>query len=108
MAILSAGGVLRSKKLQKGSTLSILANIPDISRSITDYEDVHAFSFFLKKQKKTNFLLNFKSKRSNPFIVCEEPPAPAQVEKAAIGGLKLPIFKLDLEPFSKVTTYDDI
>ena len=28
MAILSSGGVLRNKKLQKGSTLSITANAP--------------------------------------------------------------------------------
>jgi hypothetical protein len=32
LAILSAGGVLRSKKLQKGSTISLLNNAPAITK----------------------------------------------------------------------------
>ena len=46
LAILSAGGVLRSKKLQKGSTISLLANAPAINKEITECPDIHAFSFF--------------------------------------------------------------
>ena len=43
MAILSGGGVLRSKKLQKGSTLSILANAPAINKDIQDYANINIF-----------------------------------------------------------------
>ena len=49
LAILSTGGVLRNKKLQKGSTLSLLANAPAISKEVSDFSDVHIFSFFLKE-----------------------------------------------------------
>lgn len=70
MAILSGGGVLRSKKLQKGSTLSLLANLSSLNKEITDYEDIHLFSFFWREERKSNPLLSYATKRSNPFIVC--------------------------------------
>ena len=45
---MSSGGVLRSKKLQKGSTLSILANAPAIDKEVSEFSDVNIFSFFWK------------------------------------------------------------
>jgi hypothetical protein len=70
LAILSAGGVLRSKKLQKGSTLSLLANAPAINKDIIDYADIHLFEFYWQEQPKVNPLLAFQSKRASPFVKC--------------------------------------
>lgn len=102
MAILSAGGVLRSKKLQKGSTISLLSDTPAIAKEISECPDIHAFSFFWRPVAKTNPLLDFKSKRSSPFIQCEAPSP-----KASGGGVKPPLLKLSLKPFEEVN-YSDI
>ena len=79
MAILSTGGVLRNKKLQKGSTLSLLANAPAISKEVNNYSDIHLFSFFLKEEERKIPLLSYKSRRNSPFMIDNEPaqaPAP--------------------------------
>ncbi len=71
MSILSGGGVLRNKKLSKGSTLSLFANVPLVNKELTDYSSVHIFSFYLESKKKGNPLLNYRSERDSPFIICK-------------------------------------
>ena len=114
IAILSAGGVLRSKKLQKGSTLSMLANAPVINKEINDYAGIHVFELFWKEHQKENPLLAYQSKRISPFIECRNAePKPEQGVRSTggantvkpAGGVKPPLLKLNLnlKPFEQVT-----
>lgn len=92
LAILSSGGVLRSKKLQKGSTLPLLANLPSGNKEILDHTGIDIFSFFWTQTKKNNPLLAYRGNRDSPFIFCPE-AAPK------VGGIKPPLLKLSLKPF---------
>lgn len=68
LAILSSGGVLRNKKLQKGSTLPLLNSANINNKEINDYNDIHIFSVFWNRSTDKSALLGFRSKRKSPFI----------------------------------------
>lgn len=91
LAILSGGGVLRNKKLQKGSTLSLLSNSSMPNIGTADFADIHIFNVFSAQRTKGNPLLNFKAKKS-PFLQLEE-------KAVKSGGTKPPMLKLSLKPF---------
>ena len=91
MAILSGGGVLRNKKLQKGSTLPFLPSL-SYNKPITEYSDVHVLSFFWDLPSTKNRLLSYSSRRESPFIACEE-------ANPKITGVKPPPLSLILKPF---------
>ena len=105
LAILSTGGVLRNKKLQKGSTLSFLANAPAIPKEVDNFSNIHLFQFFLKEQEMENPLFSYKSRRSSPFMIDNE-PAQAPAPKSSGGSMKPPLLKLNLSPFSQATYAD--
>lgn len=112
LAILSGGGVLRNKKLQKGSTLTLVPTTPTTPTSNPqlkdsgDWLEVDIVRVFLE-ERRPHPLMGFRARRS-AFIQCEEKAAVVErgvergVEKVG-GGVKPPMLKLSLKPFEEVS-----
>jgi hypothetical protein len=95
LAILSGGGVLRNKKLQRGSTLPLLASSGDLPKEKGDCADVHVVRVFWE-ERQAHPVLDFKARRG-AFIECEE------VKAVKTAGVKPPMLKLSLKPFEEVS-----
>jgi hypothetical protein len=70
LAILSSGGVFKNKKLQKGSTLSLINNSYTSNKDTSEFKDIHIFKIFTTANGSPagSLITAFKSKRNNPFI----------------------------------------
>ena len=101
LAILSSGGAIRNKKLQKGSTLPLLAH-SSLSRDSEHYANIHLADLMLNGALQSRSALLLTRAKKPAFLECPG-ERKSEARSSAGAGVKPPLLKLTLKPFEEVT-----